>query len=183
MRRLMIRPGAIGDFIVSLPALECLKADFVEVWTAPATVSLARFADRARSIPSTGLDRLGVTEAPPQLLQELGGFDSIVSCYGAKRPEFREAIERLGLPVTFFPALPLEGVGMHATDFYLEQVRSLVAVASDGIPRIECNVERDDFAVIDPFSGSPRKNWPLERFRAVAQAASRRERQPARRLQ
>ena len=33
MRRLAIRPGAIGDFIVSLPALECLQTDYFEVWT------------------------------------------------------------------------------------------------------------------------------------------------------
>ena len=32
MRRLLIRPGAIGDLIVSLPALECLKAEYLEVW-------------------------------------------------------------------------------------------------------------------------------------------------------
>jgi len=37
------------------------------------------------------------------------------------------------------------------------------------IPRIECGPsERADFAVIHPFSGSARKNWPLERFREVA---------------
>jgi ADP-heptose:LPS heptosyltransferase len=29
-------------------------------------------------------------------------------------------------------------------------------------------VEREDYAVIHPFSGSPRKNWPLEKFRALA---------------
>ena len=37
------------------------------------------------------------------------------------------------------------------------------------VPRIECaRVARGDFAVIHPFSGSARKNWPLERFREVA---------------
>ncbi len=40
VRRLVIRPGALGDFVVSLPALECLKSEYLEVWTASAHVPL-----------------------------------------------------------------------------------------------------------------------------------------------
>jgi heptosyltransferase-3 len=165
VRRLLIRPGAIGDFIVSLPALECLKADYLEIWTATANVPLARFAHRARAIQATGLDFVGVTEFPSRLMEELRGFDCIVSWYGAKRAEFREAVE--GLPFTFFPALPQDS-SAHATDFYLRQARTIAPCESDGIPRIRCDVPREDFAVIHPFSGSPRKNWPLEKFLALA---------------
>ncbi len=173
VRRLIIRPGAIGDFIVSLPALECLKGDYVEVWTAPAIVPLARFADRALSIPSTGLDLLGIADVPARLLEELRSFDSIVSWYGANRPEFVEVVSDLRLPFTFFPALPTDGSGVHATDFYLGQVGTLVRVVSDGIPRIACDMTRERFAVIHPFSGSARKNWPLERFRELARELER----------
>ena len=169
MRRLVIRPGAIGDFILSLPALSCLKSDFFEVWTAGANVSLARFAHEARSISSTGLDLLGIIDPPERLLEQLRSFDSIVSWYGANRPEFRALVQSLQLPFTFFRALPEESAGIHAADFYLDQVRTLVKVASDGIPRIECPARREPFAVIHPFSGSARKNWPLENFRALAQ--------------
>src|SRR5580704_8156287 len=143
MRRLAIRPGAIGDFVVSLPAMECLQADYYEVWAASANVPLVRFADRSRPIASTGLDLLAVSEPPPRLIEELRGFDSIVSWYGAHRPEFREEVSRLGLPFTFFPALPPEGTGMHATDFYLAQARTLGSCHSDGIPRIPCDVSRE----------------------------------------
>jgi ADP-heptose:LPS heptosyltransferase len=72
------------------------------------------------------------------------------------------------VPCTFFPALPPEGAGRHASDFYLDQVRTLADCSSDGIPRIPCAVERADIAAIHPFSGSPRKNWPLEKYRALA---------------
>lgn len=167
VRRLIIRPGAIGDFVVSLPALECLKSDYLEVWTAAPNVSLARFADCARAISSTGLDLVGVTGPPPALLKTLRGFDSIVSWYGANRDEFRDAVA--GLPFTFFTALPRDG-SVHATDFYLEQVRTITNCASDGIPRIRCEAEREDFAVIHPFSGSPKKNWPLAKFQSLAAA-------------
>jgi heptosyltransferase-3 len=168
MRRLVIRPGAIGDLVVSLPAIACLATESFEVWTAARTVPLVRFAGRVRPIASTGLDLLGVIEPPAGLIDALREFDSIVSWYGTNRPEFREAVAALGLPFTFLEALPAEGARLHATDFYLEQVRQIAECRSDGIPRIECAVEREDYAVIHPFSGSARKNWPLEKFRALA---------------
>jgi heptosyltransferase-3 len=172
MRRLAIRPGAIGDLIVSLPALECLQADYFEVWVPTANAPLVRFADRVRPILSTGLDLLAVSEPSPALIEELRGFDSIVSWYGANRPEFREEVARLGLPFTFFQALPPEATGVHATDFYLEQARTLGPCQSDGVPRIAIPASLDErseeFAVIHPFSGSARKNWPMENFRELA---------------
>ena len=184
MRRLAIRPGAIGDFIVSLPALECMAghggADWLEIWTASAHVPLVRFAERVRGIAATGLDLMGVADPPAKLLEDLAGFDSIVSWYGANRPEFRALVDSLGLPFTFFPALPASTAGVHAVDFYLEQVRSLTDCASDGVPRIRCRPEDSgireaaDYAVIHPFSGSPAKNWPIERFREVERGLERR---------
>jgi hypothetical protein len=173
VRRLVIRPGAIGDLIVSLPAIECLRSDYLEVWVASPNVPLVRFADRVRPIASTGLDLLGVAEPPGNLLAELRGFDSIVSWYGANRPEFRALLLDLKLPCLFFPALPPEGAAMHATDYYLDQVRELSDCASGCVPRIPCPAERAGFAAIHPFSGSARKNWPLEKFRQVARGLER----------
>src|ERR1039458_6114195 len=96
MRRLVIRPGAIGDLIVSLPAIQCLAADTLEVWTAARTLPLVRFASRVRAISLTGLDLLGVTEPPAGLIEGLREFDSIVSWYGANRPELRETVVEVG---------------------------------------------------------------------------------------
>lgn len=204
-RLLIIRPGAIGDFILSLPAIEALlagarlrssDAGSAEVWAASANVPLVRFA-RARSIRSTGLDLLGVTEPSLRLIEELRGFDRIVSWYGANRPEFRALVRELELPFTFLPALPPDDSSLHATDYYLQQVAQLGAAPSDGIPRISCPVERarssvtqldrvaevcppeagrhpaKGFAAIHPFSGNPRKNWPLHKFRAMARVLER----------
>jgi ADP-heptose:LPS heptosyltransferase len=174
MKRLVIRPGAIGDLILSLPALESLATAYTEVWVAGPNVPLIRFADRVRSINATGLNLLGVTDPPAYLLDELRSFDSIVSWYGANRPEFCDVTESLRLPVTFYDALPPPGNTEHATDFYLRQVGS----PAGAIPHIRCDtgpcdVPREPFAVIHPFSGSPRKNWPLEKFRAVARGLER----------
>ena len=169
MRRLVIRPGGIGDFIVSMPALEHLRTEYFEVWAAGPNVSLIRFADRVRSITSTGIDLLSVTEPPARLLDELRSFDSIVSWYGANRPEFRDLARSLGLPFQFFPALPPEGSSTHATDFYLDQV----GASPGALPRIACEAGPENYAVIHPFSGSPRKNWPIEKFRAMASELER----------
>ena len=169
MKRLIIRPGALGDFIVSLPAMECLRADYLEIWAAGPNVPLAaRLAHRARSIASTGLDLLELGPPPLRLLDTLRGFDSIVSWYGAARPEFRATVEALGLPFQFLAALPPQGCGSHAADFYLAQVRSIAGCESDGVPRIACHAAPGGFAVIHPFAGSPRKRWPIERFQALA---------------
>jgi heptosyltransferase III len=147
MRRLLIRPGAIGDLIVSLPVLESLRADYLEVWVAEQNVPLIRFADAVCSITSTGLDILEI-RPPAKLVERLRGFDSIVSWYGASRPEFREAVAKLGLPVE------------HA----LACSNNLKVV-----PRIPVPADaREDFAVIHPFASSPRKRWPVAKFQEVA---------------
>ena len=157
-----------------MPAMESLRAEYLEVWAAAQNVALARrFASRARAISSTGLDLLELGEPDPRLLETLRGFDSIVSWYGASRPEFRQTVTALGLPFQFFPALPVESCGSHAVDFYLDQVRLIAGYVHAARPRIECPVARRSFAVIHPFAGSPRKRWPLERFQALAERLAR----------
>jgi ADP-heptose:LPS heptosyltransferase len=168
MRRLLIRPGAIGDFIVSLPAMESLRADYTEVWCASQNVPLARFADSARSIASAGLDRLGLLPAD-DVVERLRGFDSVISWYGTQREEFRNLVQSLGLPFHFLPALP-DG-GTHAVDFYNGQARSLGAKPSR-FPRIEGPAALRTFAVIHPFASSPAKRAPMEWFESAARALS-----------
>jgi heptosyltransferase III len=164
--RLIIRPGGIGDCILSLPAIEHLRTGCTEVWVPSPVVPLIRFG-AARAIASTGIDLLGLpgVDAPAGLIEKLRSFDSIVSWYGANRAEFRQEVRALGLPFQFLDALPQAGAKIHAADFFLKQVGG----EGVAVPRIECErAARSDFAVIHPFSGSARKNWPLERFREVA---------------
>ena len=160
-RRLIIRPGAIGDFILSLPAIQHLKADYLEVWAASQNLPLVRFADRTRSIVSTRLDMLEFSP-DERLVAELRNFNSIVSWYGASRPEFRAAVE--GLPFEFLTAVPPDDCGMHAADFFAVQV----GLQGPAVPHIECSRRDGGFAVIHPFSGSAKKCWPLERYRELA---------------
>lgn len=142
MKRLLIRPGAIGDCILSLPALEALRADETEVWVPGVVRPLIRFADRVRSIADTGLDLVGLTDSPAfRLLTE---FDEIVSWYGTARDDFRAAVAHL--PFRFHPALP----------------------PPPGIPGISVPSVPRTRIVVHPLSGSSSKNWPLTRFEELA---------------
>ena len=143
-RRLLIRPGAIGDVILSLPALEAARATYTEVWAPRPMLPLIRFADRTRAIADTGLDLVGVLE--DARVPELETFDSVHSWYGSNRPEFRDAVRHF--PFTFFPALP---------------------PPAEGIPHIAVpSAPTKNFAIIHPFASNRDKRWPLESFHEVA---------------
>jgi heptosyltransferase III len=165
LRRLLIRPGAIGDFIVSLPALESLRAGYTELWCAGQNVPLARFADRAQSIVASGLDRLGLLPAD-DVVERLRGFDSVISWYGTNRPEFRELVGELRLPFQFLPALP--GAGGHAVEFYLDQARQFGGDPRSRFPEIRCPAAQRTFAVVHPFASGPGKRAPMKVFESAA---------------
>lgn len=167
MRRLLIRSGAVGDCIVSLPALEYLAADHTEVWIPSGVVRLIPFAHRVRPLPSTGISLAGVgdLEMPEVLRIHLKSFDSIVSWYGANRPEFRQALLSLGVACEFQDALPPANYHGHAIDFFARQVGARPGQQ----PRIQFKPSpQRDSVVIHPFSGSVKKNWPEPRYRELA---------------
>lgn len=168
MRRLLIRPGGIGDCIACFPVMEWLRARYTEVWTPSALVPLVQFADRVRAIATTGLDLIGIeaVDLPHSTAEALAQFDEIVSWYGTNRPEFRQAALSLNPNWRFLPALPSSEATLHVTDFYAQAAGAPAGLcpvlAIPGEPKRRT-------AVIQPFSGSRRKNWPLERFKELAQ--------------
>jgi len=168
-RLLAIRPGGVGDCILSFPAIESLRlrCKYLEVWVPGAVVPLVRFADRVRGIASRGLDLMGLPGLPADagLLGALSGFDAIVSWYGTRRQEFRDAVKRF--PVEFHAALPpTAGSKVHASDFFCSQVGAPLGRT----PSIASDAVRRDFVAMHPFSGGAKKNWPVERFEEVARA-------------
>jgi hypothetical protein len=146
--------------------MEFLRAEYTEVWVRSEIIPLIRFADRVRSIASTGIGLMGIegVEPPAGLAPLLGSFDEICTWYGANRPEFRAALGSFCTNSHFLAALP-PARGVHAADFFLEQVGG----NGRAIPRIDVGEpERRPTIVFHPFSGSERKNWPLERFEELA---------------
>jgi heptosyltransferase-3 len=172
-RRLLIRPGAIGDFIVSLPALTALKAEYTEVWCRRETIVLARFAERAVALADTGLDRLGLLN-DEDVVARLRSFDSIISWYGTGNSDFRRTVADLRLPVQFLEALP--GGGHHAVDYYNDQARAFLGAGVESVsryPTIECPPQRREFAAIHPFASGPAKRAPLAVFESIAERLQR----------
>ena len=176
MRRLVIRPGAIGDTIVGLPALERLCAEnsnveYAEIWAPARNLPLLRHIAPVHSFTSVQLDLLEI-DPPPALIERLRTFDEIVSWYGAMREEFSAALRSVGVPFRLLRALPPESVGCHAVDFYLRQAGFEAAVALRLAPCLpvprRAGTRGDGFIAIQPFSGSRKKNWDLALFQAAA---------------
>ena len=83
-RILVIRGGAIGDFILTLPALKLLRENFpnahIEILGYKHIVALAEkrfYAKATRSIEYGPLSRFFARDAelPPDLVEYFGGFD------------------------------------------------------------------------------------------------------------
>jgi hypothetical protein len=94
----------------------------------------------------------------------LRGFDEIISWAGSNNDDLRERAAALGLPFRFLRALPPQGAACHAVDYYLDQV----GAPPGATPALPVPRRNAGYAVIHPFSGSARKNWPLEQFQQVA---------------
>ena len=87
-RLLVIRGGAIGDFILTLPALKALRDTYpnahIEILGYKQIAALAEnrfYAQRVRSIESAALSRFFAKDAdlPPELVEYFAEFDLIVS--------------------------------------------------------------------------------------------------------
>ena len=153
MKRLLIRPGAIGDVIVSLPALEFLKTDYTEVWVPGNVVPLIRFADKVRSIIDSRIEMF-----TPEFVETFRQFDEVWSWYGSDQ----ECLLEINPRCRFLKALPSGSV--QASDFYLQQVGAPLGLR----PRIPVKSVARETIVIHPFSGSDRKNWAYANFSELA---------------
>ncbi|GAB4368809.1 MAG: hypothetical protein OHK0021_11910 [Bryobacter sp.] len=155
MRRLVLRPGGIGDTILSFPAIAHLSP--AAVWLRG---EMKPLWPGSASLLEKGVDRI-LDQAPPELFAD---FDEIHSWYGAKRDDFRAAVEAVHPRVFWYEALPPANAGVHAADFFATQVGAPLPA----LPSIAVPPRRNRVVWIHPFSGSARKNWPLGNFELLA---------------
>jgi len=193
-RILVIRGGAIGDFILTLPAIAALRSRFpeayLEVLGYPHIVQLAivgGLVDCARPIDARSL--AGFFASGGQLAEDLtdyfSEFDLIVSYLYDPDRIFQTNISRCS-PAQFLtgPHRPDEAQGIHAAKVYLQPLESLAIFDADPVPRLQIGPARDastdpgrsvgDAAellgarirriALHPGSGSERKNWPEARW-------------------
>jgi heptosyltransferase III len=188
-RILVIRGGAIGDFVLTLPAIKLLRDNFpqarLEILGGRDIVALAErrfYADAARSLESGTLAPFFVrdTVLPVELCEYFGGFDLILSYLFDPDGTFHHNLKRCGIKTLIAGpsklgghehaalqlARPLEQIGLHlrspaARIYPSEEDREFARnfLGNSGKP----------FIAIHPGSGSQSKNWPIEKWEKLGE--------------
>jgi heptosyltransferase III len=178
---LVIRGGAIGDFILTLPVLSALRDQFpqaeLEILGYSHIASLAVHGGLARAVrpidarPLAGFfARDG--DLDPALKQYFAGFALIVSFLYDPDEIFRTNVARCSrAQFVIGPHRPDEKSFLHATEIYLKTLERLAIFAPDPIPRLALAVPCAPHVVphlaVHPGSGSPSKNWPEFKWSAL----------------
>jgi heptosyltransferase-3 len=183
-RILVIRGGAIGDFILTLPALKLVRENFpsaqIEILGYKHIIALAEnrfYANAARSIDYAPLSRFFARdcELPADLVEYFGGFDLIISYLFDPDEIFAANLRRcsaahliLGSPkfserehAARQLAKPLAELGLHLAD----AAAFLFPNGEDRNAAIHfLRGMNSPVIAIHPGSGSEKKNWPIENW-------------------
>lgn len=185
-RILVIRGGALGDFILTLPAIRLLRDNFRDCalhilgYHHIAILAEGYYADSIRSIdygplagffnPKASLDR--------ELCDYFSGFKQIVSYIYDPDALFEAGLRRAGAQ-NLISASPKIAERRHAAFQLAEPLERLGLKLQDPAARVfpsdkDLAAARDLLAnrrrplmAIHPGSGGERKNWPLEGWLAV----------------
>jgi heptosyltransferase III len=177
-RILVIRGGAIGDFILTLPALAALRKQVrqthIEVLGYPRVASLAKlagYANEVRSIEARALAGFfaGKGDLDAALREYFASFNIIVSYLYDPDEIFQENIARCSKAQFIAgPHRPAETEEIHATEVLLKPLERLAIFGADPVPRIPVPARPPGSGpktlAIHPGSGSESKNWPEEHW-------------------
>ena len=188
---LVIRGGAIGDFILTLPVLTALRRQFplapLEVLGYPHIVQLALaggLADQVRSIEARALAGFFAARSPldQDLANYFGSFSLILSYLYDPDTIFRVNVARCSKAQFIVgPHRPSDTLDLHATEVFLQPLERLAIFSADPIPRLRLDSRRASTMpladthphdapggtpclALHPGSGSERKNWPEEKW-------------------
>lgn len=178
-RILVIRGGAIGDFILTLPALAALRAQFpdthLEVLGYPHIAGLAMaggLVDRVQPIEARSL--AGFFAAGGALdgatAEYFARFDIIVSYLFDPDEIFQRNVKQCTRAQFIVgPHRPNEQETTHATQVFLEPLERLAIFGASPMPQIRLQIEAPATQAIalHPGSGSERKNWPEANWAAL----------------
>jgi heptosyltransferase III len=184
-RILVIRGGAIGDFILTLPALKALREAYlnahIEILGYKHIAALAEnrfYAQAVRSIEYGPLSSFFArnSELSAELTGYFASFDLIISYLYDPDRIFERSLGRCGVKTLLCaPARIVEKNG-HAAKQLARPVEELGIRVADLTERIFLSVDDRLFAqeflrnssrpvvAIHPGSGSKEKNWPLENW-------------------
>lgn len=183
-RILVIRGGAIGDFILTMPAIRLLRENFpkarIEILGYPAIANLAHDAFHADAVHSIEYGPMaGFFSRKPALQSELAGFfasfHQVVSYLYDPDRIFETNLRSAGVKNLLVCSGKLTDE-IHAAQQLARPLEQLALFLDDPcarfFPTAQDEAEADaflrkiegPFVAIHPGSGSLRKNWPLERW-------------------
>lgn len=186
-RLLVIRGGAIGDFILTLPAIRLLREAFpnahLEILGYRHIIALAEgrfYADGIRSIEYSAMAGFFVprSELAPDLVEYFGSFHQVVSYLFDPDRFFETNVRRAGVK-NFLPAYAKIDDSEHAARQLARPLQSLALYLDDHAATVHPSAADRAWAAeflgnlsgplvaIHPGSGSPKKNWPVERWREL----------------
>lgn len=182
-RILVIRGGAIGDFVLTLPAIKLLRDRFpeahLEILGSKSIAALAEkrfYAEAVRSIESASLAKFFSkdSELPAEWIDYFGSFDLILSYLSDPDKIFETNVKKCGVRwfidgpskpdhsehAAFQLARPLSIIGLTSTDpaaqlFPTDKDRQAVRALRKNSGKI---------IALHPGSGSETKNWPIENW-------------------
>ncbi len=184
-RILVVRGGAIGDFVLTFPVFAALRQQLpaarLEVLGYPHVTRLAQaggLVDDTRHIEARPLAgffaREGVLD--DALRDYFAGFALVISYLYDPDEIFASNVRKCGRAQFIQgPHRPDESGNIHATEFLLKPLERLAIFDADPVPRLtlpgQCpdrsRTDRVKRLALHPGSGSERKNWPEPRWREV----------------
>lgn len=191
-RILILRGGAIGDFIFTLPALRALRTQwpdsYMEItgYLHIAQLALAGgLADAVSSLDKAEVARYFSLKAsiPREQAEYIKSFDIIITYLFDPAGTVAENLLSAGAKQVIYGS-PVVKTG-HVVDFLMKPLEQL-AIYPEGkeTPILNLQDSRKEFGrkvlekigrrvvAIHPGSGSPTKNWPPDRFMAVSRKIS-----------
>lgn len=175
---LVLRGGALGDFLVTLPALALLRRQWPEARielignaTAAQLAVSRQLIDAVHSQHAakwTALYR--DTPLPSDLAEWLNTFDLVISYWSDPEGDVRRHFPRhAGQTFLFAGALPtLNPAAAH----YCEPLSTIGLATKEFIYPLAAHRAVEKFVAIHPGSGSTTKNWPIGHWRQLAEALS-----------
>ena len=183
-RILLIRGGAIGDFVLTLPALKALRdanaGAQIEILGYKHIAELAHnrfYADQVRSIEYAPLSRFfgEDSELASELVDYFAGFDLIISYLYDPDGIFEINLRRCGAREIVRGPAKIDARA-HAARQLAEPIENLGVNVDDLAARFYPSAEDREFArdflrdcrppivAFHPGSGSEKKNWPLQNW-------------------
>jgi len=180
----VIRGGAIGDFVLTLPALrlirETLPEAHLEVLGYRPMIDLALMAGYADAVRSIEYSAMAGFFAPgskldPELEAYFASFSVVVSFLFDPDGYFRGNLERAGVETIIQCPYKIDPAGGHASRQLAAPLEGLAMFLEEAAAVIPCDVGVGDLVALHPGSGSPSKNWSAERWAEVFAALDVRE--------